>query len=94
MLLAVDIGNTNIVFGLYQGQKLAHSFRVSTDRARTEDEYGVLLRALFSLHSLEAAGVDYDDVIAVLIKEGVDKFVVAWDELQATLSESLEAARA
>lgn len=57
MLLAVDIGNTNIVFGLYEGHSLAHTFRVSTDRARTEDEYGVLLRALFSLHSLEASRV-------------------------------------
>ncbi len=56
MLLAVDIGNTNIVFGLYQGRDLAHTFRVSTDRARTEDEYGVLLRALFSLHPLEGHG--------------------------------------
>jgi transaldolase len=46
------------------------------------------------MKALEEAGVDYDDVIAVLIKEGVDKFVVAWDELQSTLSESLEAARA
>ena len=36
---------------------------------------------------------DYDDVIKVLIKEGVDKFVVAWDELQTTLSASLESAR-
>jgi transaldolase len=44
--------------------------------------------------ALADAGVDYDDVIAVLIKEGVDKFVVAWDELQSTLAESLEAARA
>jgi hypothetical protein len=40
------------------------------------------------------AGIDYDDVIEVLIKEGVDKFVVAWDELQTTLAASLEAARA
>ncbi len=45
------------------------------------------------MKALQEAGVDYDDVIAVLIKEGVDKFVVAWDELQSTLSESLEAAR-
>ena len=45
------------------------------------------------MKALEEAGVDYDDVIAVLIKEGVDKFVVAWDELQSTLSASLEAAR-
>lgn len=43
--------------------------------------------------ALAEAGIDYDDVIAVLIEEGVDKFVVAWDELQTTLSASLEAAR-
>ncbi len=43
--------------------------------------------------ALAEAGIDYDDVIDVLIKEGVDKFVVAWDQLQTTLSASLEAAR-
>jgi transaldolase len=46
------------------------------------------------MKALEQAGIDYDDVIAVLIKEGVDKFVVAWDELQSTLQASLEAAKA
>ena len=46
------------------------------------------------MHALAEAGIDYDDVIQVLIKEGVDKFVVAWDELQTTLGASLEAARA
>lgn len=46
------------------------------------------------MQALADAGVDYDDVIEVLIKEGVDKFVVAWDQLQTTLSASLEAARA
>ena len=39
-----------------------------------------------------AAGVDYDDVIAVLIKEGVEKFVVAWDDLLQTVKTSTEAA--
>ena len=46
------------------------------------------------MQALADAGIDYDDVIKVLIKEGVDKFVVAWDELQTTLAASLEAARA
>jgi transaldolase len=45
------------------------------------------------MQALADAGIDYDDVIEVLIKEGVDKFVVAWDELQTTLSASLESAR-
>ncbi len=46
------------------------------------------------MQALADAGIDYDDVIEVLIAEGVDKFVVAWDQLQTTLSSSLEAARA
>jgi transaldolase len=44
--------------------------------------------------ALAEAGVDYDDVIQVLISEGVDKFVTAWDGMLETLEESLEAARA
>ena len=39
-----------------------------------------------------AAGVDYDDVISVLIKEGVEKFVTAWDDLLDTVKASMEAA--
>jgi transaldolase len=42
---------------------------------------------------LAAAGVDYDDVIKVLIEEGVDKFVVAWNELLAAVQSSLDAAK-
>ncbi len=44
------------------------------------------------LEALAAAGVDYDDVIAVLIREGVDKFVASWHELLDTVRASLEAA--
>ena len=46
------------------------------------------------MQALADAGIDYDDVIAVLIREGVEKFVVAWDDLQTTLAAALEAARA
>lgn len=46
------------------------------------------------MQALAEAGIDYDDVIQVLLQEGVEKFLVAWDELQTTLSASLEAARA
>ncbi|MGZ5400917.1 MAG: transaldolase [Nocardioides sp.] len=44
--------------------------------------------------ALAEAGIDYDDVIEVLIEEGVEKFVTAWDEMMETLEASLEAARA
>jgi transaldolase len=46
------------------------------------------------MKALAAAGIDYDDVIKVLIKEGVEKFVTAWDAMLETLEKSLEAARA
>jgi len=47
-----------------------------------------------TMADLAAAGIDYDDVIALLIKEGVDKFVTAWEELLGTVEASLERARA
>jgi len=46
MLLAVDIGNTNIVFGVFDGERLVHSWRLSTRREMTADEVVVLLRAM------------------------------------------------
>ena len=48
MLLAIDVGNTHTVFGLYDGDRLRHHWRLQSDRERTVDEYGVLLRILFA----------------------------------------------
>jgi type III pantothenate kinase len=52
MLLAVDIGNTNTVFGIFEDQILVDSWRVSTSVARTADENAALLCQLFSLGRL------------------------------------------
>ena len=57
MLFLVDIGNTNIVLGLCQGEKLMAHWRVSSDRAKLPDEYAVLLRALFAGAGLELGAV-------------------------------------
>jgi transaldolase len=46
-----------------------------------------------TMHALAEAGIDYDDVIEVLIKEGVEKFIKAWDELLDSVTEALEAAQ-
>lgn len=57
-LLVVDLGNTNIVLGVYRGEELINSWRLATARERTADEYGILARQLVgdSLHqSLEGA---------------------------------------
>ena len=46
MLLTIDIGNTNITLGVFEGNSIIHSWRLSTEITRTEDEYGVFLKNL------------------------------------------------
>ena len=50
MLLAIDVGNTNIVLGVFSGTMLTHSFRLSTVRERTSDELGILVTSLCERH--------------------------------------------
>jgi type III pantothenate kinase len=47
MLLAIDIGNTNITFGLYKGERLSASWRIRTIHDKMPDEYGILMEQLF-----------------------------------------------
>lgn len=46
MIICIDIGNTNIKYGIYEGDELVISFRVSTDSKRTSDEYGSQLMSM------------------------------------------------
>lgn len=57
LLLAIDAGNTNIVFGVWDGERLAESFRLTTDTERTADEYGALLVTLFGRARLDPDAV-------------------------------------
>jgi type III pantothenate kinase len=55
MLLAIDLGNTNTVFGVYDANdQLIMHWRLSTQKERTVDEYGILLRNLFALEKIDA----------------------------------------
>jgi type III pantothenate kinase len=58
MLLAIDVGNTNTVFGLFEGERLVHQFRVESARGRTADEYAVQLTALLAMSHVDPATVD------------------------------------
>jgi type III pantothenate kinase len=58
MLLALDAGNTNITVGVFDGAQLAAHWRLRTVQGQTADEWGVLLRNLFALSSLDLARVD------------------------------------
>src|SRR5687767_9646176 len=53
MLLAVDVGNTQTVLGLFRGEELVDHFRLATDRSRTGDELGVTLAALLDLEDVD-----------------------------------------
>lgn len=75
MLLAIDVGNSNIVMGIRHGGEWARQWRISTDAHRTADEYGVLFHNLFA-----ESGLEYRDLQRVIIASVVPR-------LTATLSE-------
>ncbi len=66
MILTMDIGNTNTVLGLYDGKELKTHWRISTDRNKTPDEYGMLFKNLF-----ESASIDNDAVNSIIISSVV-----------------------
>lgn len=49
MLIVLDVGNTNTTIGVYDGASLRHSWRLTSDRQRTMDEYGILCRTLLNM---------------------------------------------
>ncbi len=61
-ILVIDVGNTNITFGVYEDKKLCTTFRMMSKMARTSDEYGVLIREL--LHSNK---IDQKDIEGTII---------------------------
>lgn len=58
MLLALDVGNTNVTIGAFDGEKIAGRWRLRTIHEQTADEWGILIRNLFTLSSLDLAAVD------------------------------------
>jgi type III pantothenate kinase len=58
MLLALDVGNTNITIGVYEGDRLIDHRRLRTVRDQTSDEWGILLRNLFQLAGLDITKID------------------------------------
>ncbi len=56
-LLVVDVGNTNIVLGVYRNDQLVSSWRLATARDRTADEYGILIRQLIG-DTIEGGGLE------------------------------------
>jgi type III pantothenate kinase len=66
MLLVVDVGNTNTVIGVYEGDTLRAHWRAETKKNRAADEYAVLLRALFALEAIDSGKVTAGIVSSVV----------------------------
>ena len=58
MILVMDLGNTNTVLGVYDGERLVAHWRLSTVRDRTVDEYGILARNLLAFAAIDVAAID------------------------------------
>lgn len=68
MLFAIDVGNTNITVGLFDGKELVNTFRMTTGISRTSDEYGMMFGDWLTIR-----GFSLDDVKAVIISSVVPK---------------------
>jgi type III pantothenate kinase len=67
VLLAIDVGNTQTVFGLFEGDRLKEQFRVATNRSHTSDELAVMLRAFIDVEALD--GIVLCASVPTLVRE-------------------------
>ena len=58
MILTIDIGNTNIVFGVAEQNEWIKIWRIQTDRSKTADEYEVIFRSLFASSSINSSNIN------------------------------------
>lgn len=68
MLLTADVGNTNIKFGIYDGDELKFKLRVSTDTDKTSDEFAVELYTFFQIYNISADSIDSSIISSVVPK--------------------------
>lgn len=66
MILVVDVGNTNIAFGVYEGKKLLTTFRMTTKIPRTSDEYGIMIRELLNSNRIEVERIQGSIIASVV----------------------------
>jgi type III pantothenate kinase len=76
MLLAIDVGNTNIVLGVFEGARLAESWRLATMRERTADEVGIVMTHLFAHR-----GVPLDRVTGIILSSVVPPLTRTMEEM-------------
>ena len=66
MLLVIDVGNTTITIGLFEGDQLRATWRIATDHQRLADEYAVILLGLLNVRGIKAEEVDDAALVSVV----------------------------
>ena len=66
MLLAIDIGNTNLVIGCFENDKILFKARIATDHTRTSDQYGVEIKSMLEAYGARIADID-DCIISSVV---------------------------
>ncbi|WP_203226022.1 type III pantothenate kinase [Bacillus kwashiorkori] len=76
MILVLDVGNTNIVLGVYEEETLKYYWRIGTNRNKTEDEFGMLIKSLF-----EHKGLSFSDIKGIIISSVVPPIMYALEKM-------------
>jgi type III pantothenate kinase len=76
MLFVIDVGNTNLVLGVYEGDELKHNWRISTDRGKTDDEFGMLVKSLFA-----DKGMTFADIEGIIISSVVPPLMFSLEKM-------------
>lgn len=76
MILVMDIGNSNIVMGIYKDDVLAHHWRMETDRHKTEDEYGMKIKAF-----LQDVSLKFTDVKGIIMSSVVPPIMFSLERM-------------
>ncbi|WP_404457028.1 type III pantothenate kinase [Oceanobacillus kapialis] len=76
MLFVLDVGNTNTVLGVFEQDELKHEWRIKTDRYKTEDEFGMLIKSLF-----DHKGIAFSDIHGVIISSVVPPIMFALERM-------------
>ena len=76
MIFVFDVGNTNTVLGVYDGEELTHHWRIETNRNKTDDEYGMLIKSLFDFANLALS-----DISGIIISSVVPPIMFALEKM-------------
>lgn len=76
MIFVLDVGNTNIVLGVYQQDELKYHWRIETSRHKTEDEFGMIIKSLFA-----HVGLQFSDINGVIISSVVPPIMFTLEKM-------------